>query len=408
MKGHLYIIGCGVSSGNFPPEGREILLQADVIAGGKRLLETHAPENIERIVLDAGTRKTSGILAERSRYEKVMVLASGDALFHGIAGTFSRIMPPGSYTVVPNITSFQYFFARLGIPWSETRLFSIHGNKPLRWREILGCESAVIYCDYSRNFAKVAAELIEKWPDAASRRAAAGICLGSDTEKIISGSLAELAENTTEGISMLAVFPAGNTSFPPLLLGFDDNHYAHENNLITHPEIRAVALSKLRLRGGVMWDIGAGSGSVGIEAAGLCAELSVFAVEKVPARLEHIRGNISAEGLGNVSAVEGEAPECFAKLPGPDMIFIGGGGKDIGAIAKAAFAKLKSGGRMVVTAVTLETMSVLAETLPEVRHEVVTINVSRSRELSCSTLMKAENPITIFVFMKENSECQSK
>ena len=239
------------------------------------------------------------------------MLASGDALFHGIAGTFSNIMQPGSYTIIPNITNFQYFFAKLGLPWSETRLFSIHGSRPLRWREILGCESAMIYCDYRRNFAKVAAELIEKWPDAATRRAAAGICLGMDKEKIISASLAELAENKAEGISLLAVFPPDKSSLPPLPLGLDDDYYTHENNLITHPEIRAVVLSKLRLRGGVMWDIGAGSGSVGIEAAGLCPELEVFAVEKVPARLEHIRKNISAEGLGNISAVEGEAAECF-------------------------------------------------------------------------------------------------
>ncbi|MFA6715772.1 MAG: precorrin-6y C5,15-methyltransferase (decarboxylating) subunit CbiE [Victivallales bacterium] len=401
-NGHVYIIGCGVSPDDFPETGKDILNRVSVVAGGKRLLELFAPKDKELITIASDAVKLAENIAARAQNEEIAVLASGDSLFHGIAATLSKVLAPGDYSVIPNITSFQYLFAKLGIPWSDARLFSIHGGKPVPWRRILSRNLAAVYCDHRCNFAQTAAELIRVWPPASSRRAFAGIRLGTKEEGIVIGTLLELSKKDIPGISMLALQEAGPAYLaPPLPLGLEDENYEHENNMITHPETRAVIVSKLRLHGGIMWDIGAGSGSVGIEAAGICPEIEVYSIEKSPERSAQLQKNIASEGLDNIFAFNGNVLELIDTLPGPDTVFIGGGGTGITEIIETVFARLKPGGRIVASAVTLETISAISALLPDKRKEVVTVSVSRSRQLPCSTLMKAENPITIFTFEKE-------
>ena len=401
-SGHVYIIGCGISPDDFPEAGKDILNRVSVVVGGKRLLELFAPKDKELITIASDAVKLAGNIATRAKHEEIAVLASGDSLFHGIAATLSKVLTPETYSVIPNITSFQYLFAKLGISWSNARLFSIHGGKIIPWRRILSRSLAVVYCDHTCNFAQTAAELIRIWPPASSRRAVAGVKLGTKDERIIRGTLLELSQKDIPGISMLA-FQETDSAYPapPLPLGLEDENYEHENNMITHPETRAVIVSKLRLHGGIMWDIGAGSGSVGIEAAGICPELEVYSIEKSPERSSQLQKNIASEGLDSITAFTGNVLELIDTLPDPDTVFIGGGGTDIGKIIETVFARLQPGGRIVASAVTLETIAAVSSLLPDNRKEVVTISVSRSRQLPCSTLMKAENPITIFTFEKE-------
>lgn len=401
-KGHVYIIGCGISPDDFPEAGKDILKRVAAIAGGKRLLELFAPKNKELMIIASDAVKLAENIAARAEHEEIAVLASGDSLFHGIAATLSKVLNPESFSVIPNITAFQYLCAKLGISWSDARLFSIHGGKSVPWRRILSRSLAVVYCDHKCNFVQTAAELIRVWPPASSRRAFAGVKLGAEDENIIKGTLLELSKKDIPGISMLALQEADPAyPAPPLPLGLEDENYEHENNMITHPETRAVILSKLRLHGGTMWDIGAGSGSVGIEAAGLCPELEVYAVEKSPERSAQSQRNIVSEGLNNITAFTGNVLELIDTLPDPDTVFVGGGGPDIQKIIETAFARLRPGGRIVVSAVTLETIAAISALLPDSRKEVITVSISRSRQLPCSTLMKAENPITIFTFAKE-------
>jgi precorrin-6Y C5,15-methyltransferase (decarboxylating) len=222
-----------------------------------------------------------------------------------------------------------------------------------------------------------------------------------NNEKIHRGSIANLAKIATPGLSIFLTLPTPkNSPHPPLPLGLRDEHYQREKNLITHPETRAVILSKLRLRPGVMWDLGAGSGSVGIEAAGLRATLAVYAVERSHKRVAHIKANSESEGLTNHHVIEGEALQEMQFLPNPDIVFIGGGGKDLAEIIKATFNRLTPGGRIVVSAVTLETVATLSSVLKEHLREVVSLTLSRSKSVGDLTMMKSENPITIFTFKK--------
>ena len=372
-----------------------LLAEADVIAAGTRLLKS-LPDSYraERVELGVSLVEQIRVLLKRAEREKVVVLASGDPLYHGIGGTIAKLAGGEHLRVVPCVTAFQRLFAALGRPWNGASLFSLHGMKGnLPWRRILNASTAVVYGDNRRTASGIAAELIACFPESASRSAAIGSELGTEREKVTAGTLAELALLETPALSVLALFPSEVR--PGVPLGLPDDEYEHQNRMITHPEVRAVVLSKLRLRSGVLWDLGAGSGSVGIEAAGLCPGLTVCSVEKDPGRAEQIRKNAEKQGVDSLQVFENEIVDTIAELPEPDRIFFGGGSEEL----ELAFQSLKPGGILVATGILVETCARLASILPEYRKELLTLNISRTGEFSAGQhLWRAENPIMIAVF----------
>lgn len=402
----IYVISCGISSQSITEEAKGIINNVPIIAGGKRLLDMFANDSHEQMIIGAHAMDTVKSIVARSENRDIAVLASGDALFHGIAGTLAR--ETDKYTVIPNITAFQALCAKVKQSWSDFELFSIHGSNALvPWRKILSAEQAIIYCDNKLPAHATASKLIEKFPSAARREAVTCENLGMENESIHKGTLRELSKLETAGLSILMLLNPEPNMFPSFPLGLDDDHYEHENNLITHPETRAVIISKLHLHGGVMWDLGAGSGSVGLEAAGIRKDLTVYALEKSPERVENIINNAKSEGLGNHHTISGNILEKIDSIPDPDFVFIGGGGKDIKKIITNAFERLSENGRMVASAVTLETISSLNSVLEKHLEEVVSIAVSRSKSAGSLTMMKAENQITIFTYTK-GEKCKAK
>ncbi|MBO4630623.1 MAG: precorrin-6Y C5,15-methyltransferase (decarboxylating) subunit CbiT, partial [Lentisphaeria bacterium] len=331
---------------------------------------------------------------------RTVVLATGDPLYYGIGSTLLRFVSPERLNFHPAPTAFQRLFAELGQPWENVRLFSFHARKsPVPYRAVLNSSLSVIYGDPQRPAQKIASELIAAFPEAAERKAGAGCNLGLPDELILRGTLAEIADNpaAAASLSVLAVLP-DDTEQPPLPLGLPDETYVHHKNMITHPEVRAVVLSKLRLAPGVLWDLGAGSGSVGIEAAGMCPGLQVFAIEKDVERVQHILKNIDKEGLTNIQVLQGKSEVLTAELPRPNRIFIGGGGKEL---LEAAFERLVPGGILVMTAVMLDTIAMMCHTLREHRQEFLTLQVSRAEEiLPGNSMIRAENPIAVGVWRK--------
>jgi precorrin-6Y C5,15-methyltransferase (decarboxylating) len=299
--------------------------------------------------------------------------------------------------------------AKLGLDWAGCDFFSIHGRDlRLPWRKILQSRCAVVYGDPQRTPAWMAAELIRHYPAAAQRAAVLLENLGGADESIQRGDLQQLATAECGGLSMLILMPVTEEScasdvspYAELSLGLPDDAYEHAMNMITHPELRAVALAKLRLRPGVLWDLGAGSGSVGIEAGGLIDGLQVYSVEKHPDRAGMVERNIAAQGLNNVQLVRGRTLEVLPDLPQPTAVFIGGGGREIGEIVEAALAALPVGGRLVATAVLADTVEQLNHVAPKQRVEWLEISINRARPLAHSYLMSADTPIHLFVFQKK-------
>lgn len=389
--------------GNFSPGSEAVLKQAELVIGSTRLLALpQIPENAEKAVIDGKIMERLPELLNRGL--KTVILAGGDPLYYGIGSSLLKLTDAGRLTFHPAPTAFQQLFARLGQPWEKVRLFSLHARKsPLPYRAILGSPLSAIYGDAARPAQKIAAELIAAFPAAAMRRAAAGCRLGMPDELVLRGTLAEIAKNTaaSASLSVLAVLPDDSVK-PELPLGLPDDSYAHYKNMITHPEIRAVVLSKLRLAPGILWDLGAGSGSVGIEAAGLCPALQVIAVEKDAERARQIAENVAAEGLTNVRIEPGRAEMLLDRLPRPNRIFIGGGGPEL---FERAFERLLPGGILVMSAVTLETLALMSRSLRENRREFLTVQISRAEEIPTGgSILRAENPIALGVWCKEDGK----
>ena len=393
----IFVLGC--NGNQFSPEAREALSRAEIVVGSTSLLHSAPlPETAKKVVLGNNLVAVLPRLIARGKTRQMAILASGDPLFYGIGGSLLRFVPSRRLVFYPAMTAFQQLFAKLGQPWHNASLFSLHARKEIPFRAILRAELAAVYGDASRPAQQLARELIEKFPHAAKRKAAVGCDLSFPEEKIITGTLGQIARNgeAAASLSVLALLPDPTLKIPTFPLGLPDHKYVHYENMITHPEVRAIVLSKLRLRSGVMWDLGAGSGSVGLEAAGLCPELQVHAVEKNPERLAHLRANIQAEGIGNIVAHEGNALDLLSALPPPNRIFIGGGGVEL---LRQSFDLLLPRGHLVMTGVTVETVSLLSAALPEYRKELLTVAVSRARKIVTGDAMwSAENPITIAVF----------
>jgi precorrin-6Y C5,15-methyltransferase (decarboxylating) len=188
-------------------------------------------------------------------------------------------------------------------------------------------------------------------------------------------------------------------------LGLEDESYLHGQGLITKREIRAVGLAMLRIEpGDTVWDLGAGCGSVAIEAAFLASRGRVLAVEKEASRVRLIQSNVRRTGAYGVEVIHGEMPGCLDGLPEPDRIFLGGGVGSGPDVLTASFDRLKEGGRMVVHAVLLGTLEKARAFLDhrQAPYGFVQVQVSRSRDLAGDERLKALNPVYIVSAQKPN------
>ncbi len=404
MSGHLTIVSCGLGPDDLTARHREAVTRADVLAGGERLLAWFPEFAGERVPVGAHALEVVDRVAAMAADRRVAVLASGDALFFGIARLFVGKVEAAALTVIPNVTAAQAALARLQVPWHAARFFSVHGRSGvLPWRTVLRAPVAVIYCDSTRPPATVARALITAHAASALRPAAVAEHLGGDQERVQRGTLAELANAESGGMSMLILCDADDGTSrirPELPLGLADEVYEHERGLITHPEVRAIALSKLRLRPGVLWDLGAGTGSVSIEACCLCEGLHAYAVEAKPERCGMIRANAAQAGCADYEVVQNDILAAIPGLPAPDRVFVGGGGNELARIVARAFEVLRPAGALVAAAVLEESRSALAAALPDALHEAVEVSIRRSAPVGGGSLMRPHNPVCLFVFRK--------
>ena len=209
--------------GGFSGSAEKILKQAQLVIGAPRLLALEQiPETAEKVSVDGKILERLPGLLERDL--NTVVLATGDPLYYGIGATLLKFVPADRLNFHPAPTAFQRLFARLGQPWEKVRLFSLHARKiPVPFRALLRSPLAAVYGDPQRPARKIAAELIDAFPSASLRRAAAGCDLGLPDEVILCGTLAEIAENPAAdaSLSVLALLPDGSEK-PSLPLGLPD------------------------------------------------------------------------------------------------------------------------------------------------------------------------------------------
>lgn len=390
------VIGLGMSPADLSPSMLALIQQADVLAGGRRHLAYFPDFAGRKIVLGKNLAEALADIAAAAAEQHVVVLASGDPNFYGIGPKLTALLGPQRVIIHPNITAVQMASAILGLAWEDAAVVSLHGRDLTPLRQVLGRrEKIFIYTGSGAEPAAIARLLLElEWPD---YRFCVLENLGQSAQRVLWLSPAEAAAREFAPLN-LVVLLADSRPASRLCLGLPEEALAHEAGLITKSEIRAVVLAKLRLQPEeILWDIGAGSGAVGLEAALLQPDMLVYAVERVPARAAQIRANRSKLRVANLEVIAGEAPTCLADLPAPHRVFIGGGGAQLPAILTEVRRRLQPGGRVVLTATLLATLTAATNLLAAWNwaSEICQLQVSVSRPLAGSCYLQARNPVWI-------------
>ncbi|HEU0168104.1 MAG TPA: precorrin-6y C5,15-methyltransferase (decarboxylating) subunit CbiE [Chloroflexota bacterium] len=360
--------------------------EADVLAGGRRQLDQFAEHPAERVLIGANVGETvSGLGNAQERGRGVVVLASGDPLLFGIGATLVRELGAERVDVLPAVSSIQEAFAQVGVAWHDAVILSAHG-RPLEGviAAALGASKVAILTDSVNTPAAVAQALL----DAGMEGCRAVVCeqFGQEGERVTDSTLAQLVGCAFDPLNVLLIIR--QPQVVRLEFGRSDAEFDVHNGQITKPEVRAVILSKLRLPTyGVVWDVGAGAGSVAIEAARLMPHGHVFAIERDSNQLRCLRINRAKCGAGNLQVVEGEAPEALAGLPEPQAVFIGGSGGRLPELLTRVPRPF------VASFAVLEHVGAVLARFPDA--EVVEMNVARSVSIADGHRLAAQNPVYI-------------
>lgn len=372
-------------------EAAEVVETANLLIGGKRQLSYFPEHSARKITLGADLSKAVGpIRRAMSRGKSVVVLASGDPMLYGIGVMLTRELGVERVDVYPSASSVQLAFGRLGEPWHDAGILSAHG-RPIAniIPSALVSVKLAILTDSQNTPSAIAGVLI----DAGVEDCRAVVCeqLGSADERIVETSLHALPGQEFDPLNVLLLLR--QPQHVRLHFGSQDGEFESVRGQITKAEVRAVTLSKLGLPPhGVLWDIGAGSGSVSIEAARLMTRGLVYAIERDPEQRACMERNLVRHGSANVRLVPGEAPDVLADLPAPDSVFVGGAGgrlSDLLEILPRPF---------VINLAVPEHLSQVLQRFPE--SEVVQLNVSRSTPVAAGHRLSALNPVFVVTVPK--------
>lgn len=399
----IHVIGAGIDGQeDFGSQALELIHEADLLCGGERLLALFPDFSGETMCID----KKLGDLVEvlQSHQGRSVVLASGDPLFFGIGRYLLRNLPDTLLEFLPNVTSVQYAFAKIREPWDDAVFISVHGRGLSKAVDrIVANDKSAILTDAVNTPAAIAKALIER--GRSGYRAYLCENLGTDDERIRITNIADLVEVEAAPLNVLLLireFDDEELAYIPTL-GIPDDEFVTVKKLITKEEIRVVTLAKLKLRHDMcLWDIGAGSGSISIEADHLLPNGRIFAVERNEECRRFIKQNLQKFNARNVQLVEGDAPQCLEELPDPDRVFIGGSGGHLWEILQIADQRLAIGGRIVLNAITLDTLTAANEFFGNAGFEVevVTVNIARTRPLTNYKMFEAYNPVYILTAVK--------
>jgi len=394
------------------------LRSADVVIGGARTLALFAREFKAGAVCHdlTGQLKTvpDWIRAARADHLACVVLATGDPLCHGIAPYLAQHLCVQALDILPNLSTLQLACARVGLAWQDARIVSVHARDAGEWTR--GSTPGHGLYALAQGVRAHARLLLLTSPDNSPDRIARLLLaegLGDDFHMAVAENLlqpdervlAELSPHDAAGMTFapLNVVLLWRTTAParPVRFGLADAEFVQrqpDKGLITKQEVRAVSLARLQLRlDSVVWDIGAGSGSVGLEAARLCPQGHVYAIEKNEADHAIAGQNHAAFGVSNYTLVHARAPEGLDAWPDPDAVFIGGSGGELAGLIAGIVRRLRPGGTLVMNFVTLENLATATATLAAegVEWDVLQLQAARSKPILHMHRMAAENPVWI-------------
>ncbi len=353
----IQIVGLGVDTEALPDLHAGIIDGAEVLVGGKRQLALFEGHPALRLPIVSPLEDVfSAIAGHEGAGRDVVVLADGDPLFYGIGARLVDEFGPDGVHFYPNITSLQAACARAKVPWQDVASVSLHGRDDFRplFNALCHNDWVAVLTDEKNIPAAIAQRLLDRGAEWFAMWVFEN--LGGDEERFDRYPLARAAARSFSRLNLVLLERSGKPEHP-LSLGLPDDLFQSDRGLITKWPLRAAGIASLRLTpGDVLWDLGAGCGSVGIEASSLLSRGEVFAVERNGSRVGMIRENRRRFGAIGLEVVHGTLPDCLRDLPDPDKIFIGGGlGKDA-SLLDVVCSRMRPGGRMVIHCVLLGTL----------------------------------------------------
>ncbi len=386
-------------------EAETYLKSCDVLIGAKRMLENSGYLEKKPYFQCYEKEKIAAFLREHQEYERAALLYSGDIGFYSGAKGMRELLPEYEILPVCGIASPIYFMDRLGLPWEETRFASCHGQE-LRLVPLLRHERRVLVLLGKKGDVKeLSRQLLDAGMD--SVRITVGERLSYAGEQITSGYPGDFLEREFDSLAV-ALFENPKPERRRAGFGRKDEEFLRDKVPMTKEEVRTLSLAKLGLReDSVLYDIGAGTGSISVEAALQCEQGTVYGIERNTAAISLIEANKRKFSVENLKIIEGEAPDILEGLPTPTHAFIGGSGGQVIEIIRAVREKNPKA-RFVLNALTLETIAQaekIRQVFPEYGDmEIVNIQVSRNHPLGNYQMMRGENPVYIIAFGGEKEE----
>jgi len=390
---------------------KSLIDQSSLIIGTEKSLALVHRDNVKKIQIGADLASIAEHISEHDG-ERIVVLATGDPLFYGVARFLCDQCGKDRFEVVPHVSSMQLAFARVKESWEEAYLTDL-ANQHLDHvvERIRTTEKAGLFTTDIVPPAAVGRALLDRGIDYFS----AFVCenLGSPDERVTHAELTEVAEQEFAALNVMILVRKPNVPDRPIemighrMFGNPDEAFLQstpKRGLLTPAEVRSIALANLDLGPtSTVWDVGAGSGAVAIEAALLAQNGRIYAIEMDVEDYQLIIANMERFGVANLVPVLGEAPSAWEKLPDPDAIFVGGAGRSVGGIVEQAFARLRPGGRLVASVASVENLSAVHQCLrhSNVNIQVWMVNVSRGNDQLEQIRFESLNPTFLVAVVKE-------
>jgi len=396
-NGIVDIVGVGLAEGHMCRQMHALLSRADVLVGGRRMLARYTAHAARKIEIVSPISKVVEAMERALALDQgVVVLADGDPLFFGIGRRLLEALGPERVRIHPGITALQAAAALLKMPWEDISAVSLHGRDD--WTPLLAAMArrprVAVYTDAANSPDVMARRLLERGADDFGMHVLED--MHTPEERVGAYSLAQAAQRTFSPLNLVILERRSGPELP-LRLGLPDDILAPDG-MLTKAPVRAASLSALSLpESGTLWDLGACSGAVSIEAAALMGRGRILAVERDPARMVRIRENIRRTHAFCVEPVPGDMVEVMPSLSDPDRIFFGGGLSRDSRALEMACQRLAPGGVLVANLVLLDGLGRAKGYLDKLGWDTSLMQISccRSRPLAGDVRLEGLNPVFI-------------
>ena len=398
---HISLVGSGMgnisNTGTITLDAVSALKSADLIIGAKRLIKPLSNYNIP-LYAEYDAAKIRNYIVSHPQYKNIAIILSGDIGFYSGAKKLIKELSEYDITLIPGISSLIYFCSRLKTDWQDTKLISLHGRTQNIITAIRNNKKVFALVNKASLLAKDCMQY-----RLTNIKIHLGINLGFDNEKILTGTPDDFISYNFDGLCVALIIneDAENSI---ITHGISDNNFIRGDVPITKEEIRAISLSKLKLtNNSIVYDIGAGTGSISVECANQTYNGTVYAIEKNQEAIELIMQNKFKLSGNNLIVVKGTAPDAIKYLKPPTHVFIGGSSGNMRNIIDTVL-DLNPNVKIVINIITLETLSELTAIINEKNFEeteILLVNVSKSKKLGSYNMMTGQNPVYIITLQNK-------